>query len=368
VKQAADPGAVGPGLVASPEPVGRLRRALDDFGYDQLLRAVRGSYPLTPFPPYEEFSHRLTALPEAERTWYQVLLLGRPMAAERIAASLGPEVTDDLLEVGLLQPHGARIATPGLGLVAFEGNYIVSSLDHTYPAARGLKRRAYIGVDSYLIGHFLPRTRGVGSVLDLGCGSGLLSILMAAGAERVLAVDLDPVSVSVTRFNAALNDSRTVEVRGGDLFKSAGGEAFDLVVANLPMVATPEQLPGPTYADGGRDGLVLVRRLLDALAGHLTKEGRALIYVEGFGDERGPRVMVELERVAARDGLAVEVLILNREPIAKAATAFARGRRVPMALYQRLFREQGARHYYQLIIRLRRGGSGVRLLYAGRYA
>jgi len=290
------------------------------------------------------------------------------MAAETIAASLGPGVTDDLLEVGLLRPRRARLATPGLGLVAFEGNYIVSSLDRTYPTARGLKRRAYIGVDSFLIGHFLPRTRRVGSVLDLGCGSGLLSILMAAASERVLAVDLDPVSVAVTRFNAALNDSRAVAGRAGDLFDSAGAETFDLVVANLPMVATPQQLPGPTYADGGRDGLVLVRKLLDALAAHLTTEGRALIYVEGIGDERGPLVMVELERVAARDGFAVDVLILNREPIGKAAAAFARGRRVPLALYKRLFQEQGARHYYKLIIRLRRGGSGVRLLYAGRYA
>ena len=68
MNKAAEAAAGGPGLIAAPEPLRRLRQALDDFGYDPLLRAVRGSYPLTPFPPYEEFRHRLTALPEAERT------------------------------------------------------------------------------------------------------------------------------------------------------------------------------------------------------------------------------------------------------------------------------------------------------------
>jgi SAM-dependent methyltransferase len=368
VKRAAEAAVGGPGLIAAPEPLRRLRQALDDFGYDPLLRAVRGSYPLTPFPPYEEFRHRLTALPEAERTWYQVLLLGRPIPIERIVATFGMEMANDLQEVGLLQPHGARLATPGLGLAAFEGMYVASSLDRSYPEGRGLRRRAYIGVDSYLVAHFLPRTRRVGSVLDLCCGSGLFSIVMSAGAERVLAVDVDPVSVSVATFNATLNDCRAMHVLAGDLFAPIGDERFDLVVANPPMVATPDHLPLSTFADGGRDGLTLTRRLLDGLATHLSTEGRALIYVEGFGDERGPRVMVELERIAARDDFAVEVLILSQMAIGPAAVALARARHVPIAEYRRLFHEQGGRRYYKLIIRLRRGGSGVRLLYAGRYA
>jgi methylase of polypeptide subunit release factors len=368
VNQAAEAAAGEPGLVAAPEPLRRLRRALDDFGYDPLLRAVRGSYPLTPFPPYEEFRHRLTALPEAERTWYQVLLLGRPIPAKRIVTTFGTEMTNDLQQVGLLQPRGARLATPGLGLAAFEGMYLASSLDRSYPDGRGLKPRAYVGIESYLVAHFLPRTRRVGSVLDLGCGSGLFSMLMAASAERVLAVDVDPVSVSVATFNAALNDCRAMEVRAGDLFDPAGRERFDLVVANPPMIATPDNFPPSTYADGGRDGLTVVRRLLDALAAHLTEEGRALIYVEGFGDERRPRVMLEIERIAARDGFAVEVLILSQMAIGPASAQLARGRHTAVAEYRRLFQEHGARRYYKLVIRLRRGGSGVRLLYAGRYA
>ncbi|MCS6842329.1 MAG: 50S ribosomal protein L11 methyltransferase [Roseiflexus sp.] len=44
-------------------------------------------------------------------------------------------------------------------------------------------------------------------VLDLGCGSGILSIAAARlGAARVLALDTDPIAVAATRANVALND------------------------------------------------------------------------------------------------------------------------------------------------------------------
>ena len=43
-------------------------------------------------------------------------------------------------------------------------------------------------------------------VLDLGCGSGILSIAaLVLGAERASAVDIDPKAVDVAYENAALN-------------------------------------------------------------------------------------------------------------------------------------------------------------------
>ena len=79
-------------------------------------------------------------------------------------------------------------------------------------------------------------------VLDLGCGSGILSIAaLALGASEALAVDIDPKAVDVAYENAALNgigrDRYTV--RAGDvLFDSAlraeiGGARYPLVLANI---------------------------------------------------------------------------------------------------------------------------------------
>ncbi len=72
------------------------------------------------------------------------------------------------------------------------------------------------------------------SVLDLGSGSGILSIAAAKlGAARVLALDTDPQAVKATGENAAINGVvGVVDVREGPL-DAATGERFDVIVANI---------------------------------------------------------------------------------------------------------------------------------------
>jgi len=83
--------------------------------------------------------------------------------------------------------------------------------------------------------------RGGEKVLDLGCGSGILSIAaLRLGAERAFACDVDPTCVNVAYENAALNDvgRERYTVRAGDvtadraLAAEFGGD-YDVVVANI---------------------------------------------------------------------------------------------------------------------------------------
>ena len=109
-------------------------------------------------------------------------------------------------------------------------------------------------------------------VLDLGCGSGLLSIAAAKlGARRVVAIDLDPGALQATAQNAHRNGvSDKVEVRAGSWYEplhrrssSPGGQEdrFDVIIATPPQ--TPGLEPfGPKY--GGPDG---TRHLLAAING-----------------------------------------------------------------------------------------------------
>ncbi len=72
------------------------------------------------------------------------------------------------------------------------------------------------------------------TVLDVGCGSGILAIASALlGAKGVLAVDIDPTAVEVSKENVELNKlSSQIRVREGDLTKGLK-ERADIVAANL---------------------------------------------------------------------------------------------------------------------------------------
>ena len=72
------------------------------------------------------------------------------------------------------------------------------------------------------------------SVLDVGCGSGILSIAaQKLGAGVVFGIDIDPVAVQVSNENVNLNHGETViTIAPGDLTKGISFRA-DIIVANL---------------------------------------------------------------------------------------------------------------------------------------
>ena len=80
------------------------------------------------------------------------------------------------------------------------------------------------------------------SVLDLGCGSGILSIAaLVLGADHAVAVDIDPKAVDVAYENAELNGigKDRYTVRAGDvigdkvLAAELAQEKYDVVLANI---------------------------------------------------------------------------------------------------------------------------------------
>jgi len=73
-----------------------------------------------------------------------------------------------------------------------------------------------------------------GKVLDVGCGSGILSIAAAVmGCEQVLAVDIDEDAVRTAEENIRINGvADTVQAVQGDLIKGIDFKA-DMIVANL---------------------------------------------------------------------------------------------------------------------------------------
>ncbi len=77
------------------------------------------------------------------------------------------------------------------------------------------------------------KKRAVKTVLDFGCGSGVLGICAASlGADSVLAVDIDPTAVKEARMNYQKNNLHSV---GHVLYGSAEDVrgVFELIIANI---------------------------------------------------------------------------------------------------------------------------------------
>ena len=96
-------------------------------------------------------------------------------------------------------------------------------------------------------------TRTDSSVLDLGCGSGILAIgAKLVGSPDVFAIDIDPLAVEVAKENFAMNN---VEVRSevGDVTELNLESGWDIVVSNIISATLINLAPDAHYAlkDGG---------------------------------------------------------------------------------------------------------------------
>ena len=80
------------------------------------------------------------------------------------------------------------------------------------------------------------------TVLDMGCGTGVLGIAMAkGGAAQVVAIDIDDLSVANTEENFALNQLTNVTAIHGDASAISG--TFDTIVANIHKNIILRDLP-----------------------------------------------------------------------------------------------------------------------------
>ncbi len=147
------------------------------------------------------------------------------------------------------------------------------------------------------------------SVLDLGCGSGVVAVVLARllppGAS-VYASDLSPEAVRLTSANAERNGVR-IDSRCGSLFEPWEGQRFDLIVDDVAGVAEPLDRLSGWYPPGvpseaGRDGARWILEILDRAPDHLSPGGRFVFPVLTLSREE--RI---LDRARARFAVVTQV-------------------------------------------------------------
>jgi release factor glutamine methyltransferase len=119
-------------------------------------------------------------------------------------------------------------------------------------------------------------------VLDMGTGCGIIAILAAQKAKKVVAVDINPHAVRCAKKNAEINKLvGKIDIRNGDLFKPIRkSEKFSLIVFNAPYLPSAIEEGGSWLGKswaGGSTGRQSIDRFIAEVPKHLKKDGRVLL-------------------------------------------------------------------------------------------
>lgn len=126
-------------------------------------------------------------------------------------------------------------------------------------------------------------------VIDVGTGSGILAIAAAKlGAARVLAIDLDPLAVTIAQENVLTNQVEDrVQVVAGNLLEPAENLQADIITGNL-IAAVVKRLAPSAFArlkpGGIFIGAGIIQGRLDEVLEELEAQGFKLLEVTDEGE------------------------------------------------------------------------------------
>ena len=119
-------------------------------------------------------------------------------------------------------------------------------------------------------------------ILEMGCGSGIVSVHCAAAGAKVTAVDVNADAVRCTMENAKMNNLEVKSILS-DLFSCVSG-TYDQMVFNPPYLPANEKDPLALAWSGGKGGVEVLDKFLRHAPDFLKPEGHVTIVVSSRMD------------------------------------------------------------------------------------
>ena len=188
------------------------------------------------------------------------------------------------------------------------------------------------------------------SVIDVGCGSGVLSFVAARlNAEHVWGTDIEPEAVKAARHNARLlGVEGSTEFHTGSLLEPLEGIRADVVIGDVSGIPDEvAELSGwfPGGHAGGPTGAELPLEMLETVGDHLKPGGRMYLPTGTIQDER--RILDAARRLFGEANL--EEVAEQEFPLpALVARSKAVGRLMAQGLLN--LRQKGSRLLWRLAI------------------
>lgn len=160
--------------------------------------------------------------------------------------------------------------------------------------------------DSGLLAGVLEKMdMGGKKALEVGCGSGFLSVLMARQGASVTAVDISEEAVAATKRNAEANNV-SVNCLVSDIFSGVKAD-YDIIVFNPPYLPVEEGETDKTYA-GGCSGREVIERFVAEAENHLKPNSTILLVVSSLTGEK------EVMKLFKEAGMAAQAVAREKVP------------------------------------------------------
>lgn len=141
-------------------------------------------------------------------------------------------------------------------------------------------------------------------VLDLGCGSGITTAIVAGVAKEVIAVDISSIAVSNAKENCVRLGRSNVKFAVSDMFSSVEGK-FDVILSNPPYLSSDFKNEEEQFATSVRYLPILFKEVHN----YLTDDGVLIVQFPGWFTS-------QLRRLASENGLEItEIKPLRRKSI-----------------------------------------------------
>ncbi len=145
--------------------------------------------------------------------------------------------------------------------------------------------------DSYLLINTIRKYLKSNSkiVLEMGAGSGVISIYLSDYVKKVYAVDIDKGAIKYTRDEIRKISSRrekpikNINLINSDLFSKVGKELrFDLIVFNPPYLPNEKKISNDIALNGGSQGNEIIIKFLEQAKDYLALNGEILLLFSSF--------------------------------------------------------------------------------------